>query len=127
MGGAPGHLVGYFDAPVDEPKVFEFVEHVEPHTGFTILPYGLAGASTIDKVGADKWEGPGLAVQWVEIEGPLNETWPPESHRLIFGDMPQGKFPDYNRSDRVEVVSSLPHEDARRIISNFARRAFRTM
>ena len=45
MGGAPGHLVGYFDAPIDQPKVFEFIDHVEPHTGISILPYGLPGAA----------------------------------------------------------------------------------
>jgi mono/diheme cytochrome c family protein len=124
MGGAPGHLVGYFDAPVGKPKVFEFVDHVEPHTGVSFLPYGLAGASQVGKVGADNWEGPGLAVQWVEIEGPLNETWPPESHRRILGDLPQVKSRT-NYGDRFEVVSSSPHEDAGRILRNFARRAFR--
>jgi hypothetical protein len=124
MGGAPGHLVGYFDAPIDKPTVFEFVEHVEPHTGFSILPYGLSHSGEVNKVGADKWEGPGLAVQWVEIEGPLNEVWPPESHRRIFGDLPQVKSSD-NYGDRFEVVSTNPHEDAERIIRNFARRAFR--
>ncbi|HET6252168.1 MAG TPA: DUF1592 domain-containing protein [Tepidisphaeraceae bacterium] len=124
MGGAPGHLVGYFDAPVDKPKVYEFIEHVEPHTGFSILPDGLAGASQVDKVGADKWTGPGLAVQWVEIEGPINETWPPESHRRIFGDLPRTKSSD-NYGERFEVTSTKPTEDARRILRNFARRAFR--
>ena len=124
MGGAPGHLVGYFDAPIDKPKVFEFIEHVEPHTGFSILPYGLAGAGQVDKIGADKWDGPGLAVQWVEIEGPLNDIWPPESHRRIFGDLPQAKSSD-NYGDRFEVVSTDPLADAERIIRNFARRAFR--
>jgi hypothetical protein len=124
MGGAPGHLVGYFDAPIDKPKIFEFVDHVEPHTGFSILPYDLAGAGEVDKIGADKWTGPGLAVQWVEIDGPLNDTWPPESHRRIFGDLPQVKS-STNYGDRYEVVSTNPHEDAAKILRNFARRAFR--
>ena len=44
--------------------------------------------SVIEKqVGAEKWDGPGLAVQWVEVEGPLHETWPPAGHRRLFGDM----------------------------------------
>jgi hypothetical protein len=126
MGGAPGHLVGYFDAPIDAPKVFEFVEHVEPRTGFQILPYGLAVAREVNEVGADKWTGPGLALQSVEIEGPLNDSWPPESHRRIFGDMPQVKS-STNYGDRFEVVSTKPREDAERILRKFARRAFRRM
>lgn len=127
MGGAKGHLVGFFDAPADKPAIIEWTERVEPRTGISILPYGLAGASTVDKIGADNWKGPGLAVQWIEVEGPLNGAWPPESHRRIFGDLPQAKprTPDYNHPDRVEVVSSNPVADATRILHDFARRAFR--
>lgn len=34
------------------------------------------------------WAVPGIAVEWVEIEGPLNDQWPPASHRALFGDLP---------------------------------------
>ncbi|HUG69521.1 MAG TPA: DUF1592 domain-containing protein [Pirellulaceae bacterium] len=118
-------LVSYFDAPPDKPAVFEFVRYMEPRTTIRMLPYGLAGANTVKQVGGEYWNGPGLAVQFVEVEGPLNETWPPESHRRIFGDMPQKKFPIYNFSDRVEVVSDEPLVDAERILMTFTRRAFR--
>jgi mono/diheme cytochrome c family protein len=118
-------LVGYFDAPPDKPTVFEFVEHMEPRTTITILPYGLAGANTIKGVGADKWDGPGLAVEWVEVEGPLNDTWPSASHRRLFGDLAQGPAPIYNFRDRVEVVSKEPEADAERLLRDFLRRAFR--
>ena len=122
--GASG-LVGYFDAPPDKPTVFEFVRYMEPRTTITMLPYGLAGANTVKQTGGENWNGPGLAVQFIEVEGPLNETWPPESHRRIFGDMPQKKFPNYNFSDRVEVVSDEPLIDAERILLKFTLRAFR--
>ncbi len=118
-------LVGYFDAPPDKPTVFEFVRYMEPRTTIRMLPYGLAGANTVKQVGGEDWNGPGLAVQFVEVEGPLNETWPPESHRRLFGDMAQKKFPIYNFSDRMEVVSDEPLVDAERILKTFARRAFR--
>ncbi len=118
-------LVSYFDAPPDKPTVFEFVRYMEPRTTISMLPYGLAGANTVKQTGGEYWNGPGLAIQYVEVEGPLNETWPPESHRRIFGDMPQKKFPIYNFSDRVEVVSDEPLVDAERILKKFTRRAFR--
>jgi mono/diheme cytochrome c family protein len=118
-------LVGYFDAPPNKPTVFEFVRYMEPRTTITMLPYGLAGANTVKMTGAEKWTGPGLAVQYIEVEGPLNETWPPESHRRLFGDMPQKTFAIYNFRDRVEVVSDQPLVDAERILTTFARRAFR--
>jgi hypothetical protein len=79
----------------------------------------------VSKVGADAWTEPGLSIDWVEVEGPINDTWPPESHRRIFGDLPQGKAPIYNQSTRLEVVSQNPMADADRILRKFARRAFR--
>ena len=125
MGGARGHLVNYFDAPPDKAKVIEFTDLMEPRTSISILPYGLASSQTVHKVGADAWEGPGLVVDWVDVEGPLNETWPPVSHRRLFGDLKLGPAPSYNFRDRVEVVSSEPLADADRILRSFARRAFR--
>jgi mono/diheme cytochrome c family protein len=118
-------LVGYFDAPPEAPTVFEFTRYMEPRTTISLLPYGLAGANVVKQVGGETWDGPGLAIQYVEIEGPLHETWPPESHRRLFGDLPQKTFGTYNFRDRVEVVSDQPLVDAERILKTFTQRAFR--
>jgi mono/diheme cytochrome c family protein len=118
-------LVGYFDAPADKPAVVEFVQYMEPRTTIAILPYGLAAAQAVNKIGADNYDGPGLAVQWVEVEGPLHDTWPPASHRRLFGELAQSPAPIYNQRDRVEVVSKAPTADAERILRAFAGRAFR--
>jgi hypothetical protein len=120
-GGPNG--VDYFDAPADTPTVFEFVAYKEPHTSIGILPYGMGHPNAVKAAGADKYAGPGLAVQWIEVEGPLNASWPPESHRRIFGDLPQA--PLAKRRDRLETVSENPRVDAERILRGFARRAFR--
>ncbi|MBI3865435.1 MAG: DUF1592 domain-containing protein [Planctomycetia bacterium] len=119
------HLVGYFDASPTGPGVMEFVEHLEARSTIRVLPYALAGAQVVHKLGADSYDGPGVLVDWIEVEGPINETWPPESHRRIFGEMEQAKAPSNQYSDRVEVVSSNPREDAGRILRNFVRRAYR--
>jgi hypothetical protein len=123
--GTKNHLVDYFDAPPDKPAVVEFVDHLEARSTIRLLPHGLASAQAVDKIGADKYDGPGLAVEWVEVEGPLHDVWPPESHRRIFGDLPQEPAPIYNQRNRVEVVSQDPLADAQRILLAFARRAFR--
>src|SRR5262249_1029895 len=77
------HLVGYFDAPPDRPTVVEFVDRLEARSTIRILPYGLESAQAVDRIGADKYKGPGLAVGWVEVVGPLHDTWPPPSHRRL--------------------------------------------
>lgn len=125
MGGAKAHLVGYFDAPPDKPTVFEFVDLVESRTSGSILPYGTATAHVLNKIGAESYDGPGLAIEWVEVEGPLNETWPPQSHRNLFGELPQAPAPTHNQPDRVEVVSKEPMQDADGILRRFLRHAFR--
>ncbi|MBI3858340.1 MAG: DUF1592 domain-containing protein [Planctomycetes bacterium] len=121
MGGRPNHLVNYFDAPAGEPAVIEFTDTLEARSTIRIHPYGLAGAQQVNKVGADAWTGPGLAVQWVEVEGPLSDPWPPASHTRLFGDLPQAKV----AGNRLEVVSKDPLSDAARILRGLARRAFR--
>ena len=30
---------------------------------------------------------PGVAFQWMEVDGPLFESWPPPGHQLLFGDL----------------------------------------
>ncbi|MCI0681074.1 MAG: DUF1592 domain-containing protein [Gemmataceae bacterium] len=119
------HLVGFFDSSPDKPTVVEFVDHLEPRSTIRIHPYGLASAQAVNKIGADSYTGPGLAVQWVEAEGPLHDVWPPQSHRRLFGDLPPAPAPVFNQRDRVEVVSKSPEADAERILRGFARRALR--
>ncbi len=119
------HLVNYYDVPPEKPIVLEFVDFLEARSTIRLLPYGLASAQAVHKIGADTYAGAGVAIHAIEVEGPLHETWPPASHRRIFGDLPQAPAPVYNHRDRKEVVSKDPEADARRILRNFARRAFR--
>jgi hypothetical protein len=115
--------VGYFDVPADKPTVIEFVSRVEAHKGsIEIAPYGLGKEVTQTPGKAAKYKGAGLAVHWVEVEGPLYNAWPPASHRRIFGDRQQVRL---KNSDRLEVVSKNPKADAESIIRDLARRAFR--
>ncbi len=52
---------------------------------------------------------PGVAVQWLEVEGPLSpSTWPPPSHRVLFDDL------------GVAPVPAKPDQTARRLLRRFA-------
>jgi hypothetical protein len=57
---------------------------------------------------------PGVAFQWLEVEGPLPPaSWPPPSHRVLFDDF------------GPEVTSEHPTEDARRLLRRFVHLAAR--
>jgi hypothetical protein len=115
-------LIDYFAVPADKPTVIEFTEQLEPENRIRILATGLpALPPAVEKVGAENYKGPGLVIQWVDVEGPILESWPPPSHRAIFGDLKQERI----SRDRYEVVSQQPMADAERILRDFARRAFR--
>lgn len=115
-------LIDYFAVPADEPTVVEFTEQLEPENRIRILAEGLpALPPAVEKIGADKYTGPGLVIQWVDVEGPIFESWPPPSHKAIFGDLRRVRI----GNDRFEVVSDDPLGDARSILVRFARKAFR--
>lgn len=51
---------------------------------------------------------PGIAIQWLEVEGPLPpKDWPPASHRVLFDEM------------GANVVSENPMGDSRRLLRRF--------
>ena len=57
---------------------------------------------------------PGIAVQWLEVEGPIEPAaWPPPSHRVLFADL------------GVEVTPQNPQEDAKRLLRRFVKIAAR--
>jgi hypothetical protein len=124
---ADNRTMAYFDAPASAPAVFEIVERLEAGRTLRVAVDGLGNpkdlSRDVQKAGADKWTGPGLALQWIEIEGPLLDAWPPAGHTALFGELPQA--PDPARRGRLEVASADPDADARRLLRTFARRAFR--
>jgi hypothetical protein len=119
-------ILRYFDVPPGKPTVIEFVDRLEAKNFIRIVVDGLGVTPpVVEKVGAEKYKGPGLAVQWVEVEGPLHETWPPPSHRRLFGDLKQAPAATAEDRNRLEVVSKDPIVDAERLLRAFLRRAFR--
>ncbi|QDT38238.1 hypothetical protein Pan189_26280 [Stratiformator vulcanicus] len=64
---------------------------------------------------------PGAAYQWLEVEGPLFDQWPPAGHRLLFGDLPI----EEDESGAVRVLSKAPLDDAERLLGRFIEQAYR--
>jgi cytochrome c553 len=94
-----------------KPTEVEFEEWLSPHSS-TIkpVPYGLRGPIPPAPGSAAKFEGPGLAVQWLEVAGPLFDTWPLTSRLRLLGEV-----------DPKQATK----DDADRLLADFLPRAFR--
>ncbi|HYE99343.1 MAG TPA: DUF1592 domain-containing protein, partial [Planctomycetota bacterium] len=69
---------------------------------------------------AEKDGQPGVAYQWLEVEGPIVDEWPSRGHRLMFGDLRLRAT-----ASGVEVVPSDPIADAERLLRGFLAKAYR--
>ncbi|MEA3212266.1 MAG: hypothetical protein QOE70_5323 [Chthoniobacter sp.] len=127
----PTRLLGYFQAPADEPGVIEFTAPLPSQASIKITPYPFAeGEASADG------PSPGLAVHSVDVEGPLLDAWPPAPHRRIFGDaelLPLSKakpavlehMKPYDAGRIFTPISAQPEADTERIVRAFLPRAFR--
>ncbi len=108
-GQHPSYVLGYFDATdtnAFEHEVVVWLNHNEI-IGFNTA--SLAPVANYSRKGrALAFTGPGIAVDWVDVEGPLYESWPPQSHKLLFDDLPLAEFqsadhPDVQPPRRIRV------------------------
>ena len=149
-GQHPSYVLGYFDAPSLEAKEHELVTWLNHNE---IIGYNVASLAPVAnysrKGRAMAFTGPGIACDWLDIEGPLNEVWPPVAHRVLFGDLPLAEFKPAenpgvtaparkkvrqigagkNRPDPDPglwtVRSEQPLADADRLLASFLSKAFR--
>lgn len=77
-------LTRAFDAPPGQPTVREWIELLERNDTIRVVTSGPSKGFN-DPV--ESYKGPGLAVQWVEVEGPLVGEWPPASVAKLIGDL----------------------------------------
>ncbi len=92
----PKKLLGNVSVQPGTPQVFEFDEFLDRGQFFRIYPSSMRAMRFV----SPKWEGrqkeyqgPGIVVQWVEVDGPIYDAWPPASHRRLFGDISLAPLP----------------------------------
>jgi hypothetical protein len=90
-GSGRNWLVGVFDVS-EKPTVIEFTEHLVRGDGINMRANGVTRAYNL----RPDYEGPGLAVYSVEVEGPTIDGWPPPSYTRLMGkvDPVRGKLSD---------------------------------
>lgn len=150
-GGYPSYVLGYFDAPSLAPKVHELVTWLNFKETLGFNTASLAFVVNYNRKGrAMAFTGPGIANDWLEVEGPLHDIWPPRGHRALFGELPIVEFkPEAhpgihvpkrqvvrqvvesakNQADPDQglwmVHSEQPLADADRLLADFLPKAFR--
>ena len=81
-------------------------------------------------VGADQYQGRGLAVQWLNIKGPVG-SWPPLSTRRLLDGVSLEEIPENQRRWRPEgrlayrVEPEDPDKALTQVLTRVARRAWR--
>jgi mono/diheme cytochrome c family protein len=127
------HLIGNYDVPPGKPMVVEIIDRWAPGDSVRPMP-NLFSQLVYRANGAANYKGPGLAIESIEIEGPLIDQWPPESHRRLFGALPfapakadprKGAARGPKAGPSYVVSSNSPAQDAERILRAFMPRAFR--
>jgi hypothetical protein len=138
---------GVRDAPAGKPTVIEGEFELKPRqvivfTGWS-LP-SMRSTPTFGKEPLEKYTGPGLAVEWVEIDEPI-DRWPGIGYDRLFGGVPleptsvakliaagqpkppqpAKRNPDSYIYDPLTPASAKPHEDARRLMRSFLPLTFR--
>ncbi|MSR42448.1 MAG: DUF1592 domain-containing protein, partial [Pedosphaera sp.] len=155
-GGHPSSVLGYYAAPSIDSQVHNLDVWLNFKESFGFNTASLAPV-VLYRVGTwgqkDRtmgFTGPCIVNDWVEVEGPLYDVWPPRSHRLLFGEMPLTEFkaaeqknirPPTRKPLRQEIIgaknrpeplagvwtpqSTQPLVDADRLLASFLPKAFR--
>jgi copper chaperone CopZ len=149
-GQHPSTVLGYFNAPSNGPLEHELSVWLNRNELIGFNTASLAPAANYYKPRrAMEFTGPGIVVDWLDIEGPLYEQWPPPSHTLLFGSLPLKEvppeaaqdltYPDRSRPRQLgagmnrpdpepglwSVHSDAPLEDADQLLSVFLPQLFR--
>ncbi|MCA9079907.1 MAG: DUF1587 domain-containing protein, partial [Planctomycetaceae bacterium] len=92
---------GYFSFPPGKPTTIELKAFIPARYMIDIDPQGITDRNNeIRQQGIENYKGPGLAIQHVEIEGPITEEFPSRGHRLVFDGLQREEIKPRNPADR---------------------------
>ena len=91
---------GYFQMPPGEPTTIEIEQWINANYMIQVEPWGLNDRYAIKNHGLENYRGPGLAIQHIEVEGPLTDEFPSRGHRLLFDGLKREEIPPRNPAER---------------------------
>ena len=66
------------------------------------------------KVREASFAGNGVGLEWIEMDGPIHEQWPPASHAALFGDLKMIRLPETEEMTRAKADRLRPVAQGRR-------------
>lgn len=102
------------DAPVTAPQIYEMRTRMTTAKAGITIEYAYSVPKELENFwmqGHDNFARPELWIDWFELEGPIYDSWPPDSHRRILIDSP--------------LADSNEREYAREVLAHFMKRAYR--
>ena len=105
-GQHPSNVLGYYDAPSLQETVHDIKTWMNKNDIIGFNTASLAGGgNTRGKHRAMGYVGPGIACDYLDIEGPIHDVWPPHSHKILFGDLP---LVPWDKTDKARPPRHLP-------------------
>lgn len=131
--GAEKPTFGYYSMPPGEPTTVELTAWMEDRYMVQIEPYGINDRYEIKKVGIENYNGPGLAILNVELEGPITSEFPSRGHKLIFDGLGRREKEPSNPTARrkswyrpeFEIMVDNPEVAVRSVLRRVTTVAFR--
>ncbi|MCA9049266.1 MAG: DUF1592 domain-containing protein [Planctomycetaceae bacterium] len=131
--GAEEPTFGYFSMPPGDPTTVEVTAWIEARYMIRVEPWGISDRYLIKRDGIENYRGPGLAIQHIEVEGPLIDEFPSRGHHLVFDGIDRREVEPRNPADKLkswykpkfEVHSVDPAGDAEASLQRIAAAAFR--
>ncbi|MCB9941558.1 MAG: DUF1592 domain-containing protein [Planctomycetaceae bacterium] len=131
--GAEQPTFGYYSMPPGEPTTIEVQAWIESRYMIQVEPYGLTDRYEIKNNGIENYNGPGLAILHVEVEGPIIEEYPSRGHRLLFDGITRQEIEPRNPNDKTKswykpkyaIESEDAVADVKLVLQRVATRAFR--
>ncbi len=127
-------LLRYFVLEEDKPRIVEFTSKLTVNEHLRFAGFGIGiddeGKSVWNVESVKDWKVPGMAIEWIEVEGPLLDQWPPENISRVFGANSVRKLNGRGRwTNQGHIQYELAPDDPKAASSNaiekFASRAFR--
>ena len=132
--GADRPTFGYYAFAPGAPTTVAIKAFMKSGAMVELTPQAIGDyKSEIKQVGLDHYQGPGLAIREIEIEGPLVAEWPSRGHHLLFDGLDRREVPPRNPNDRLkkyyvhkyEIVADNELEAVTSVLDRIAAKAFR--